>query len=865
MEKVIQSRMWTRRCDRIILTIYLILALVLTFPLVFHLTTHGVGSGVDDPAQTWSLWWTRYALLHLGISPLRTNYVFYPVGINLVTYTPTFLNGVLSIPLQLLFDVVIAQNLLVLWALVLSGYGTYLFVYEILARHYVASRVAAAFAGVFYAFGAWHLNYVAAGHFMLLNNQWLPFGALYVIRMERGRWKDGTLAGLFFSLAVWTEPTLASFLAILAFLYWLGLAIATPRAILSKRFALNLGAMVLVTGIAIAPLAHNLWQDLVRYGYYLTSGVGRLYIFSAEPISFFFPSARHPLFGAWVRTITNANTSYAFIGYAVLILVVIGSVSFPRARGWTILALLFAMLMLGPTLIIAEHNTQTPMPFALLQVIPLVNANRYPVRFNVMLMLTLTPLLALGVVRLLHARRGKTTLVFLTALLFLEQLVVPIPLADLRVPAIFQTIGNEPGDFALLHLPLGWRGSVFVEGKQDDKAQFYQTVHHKRLLGGITSRVPRFQVQYFRELPVIRSLIALENGHEIDALRLEADRRAAPTVLYFFDIRYVEVNHTLTDPQVLAYAHAVLPLAEVYRDETRTVYRVPQTAVPAIDLNAETAALYFDDGWGRAQPRADGSVYRWATRADALMWLPLEQRDQTLVLRLRGTRAGQPLTLRINGHPIADWKLSDDWNDYTVHLAREVLRERLNELVFVTETRPIGVTSQDDYAIGATGIVSPVDIAAIGAGFDAGRFGEIWVAGKNVIENKRGYHLVAIQPCTGAVERVGHFDTFADVNASARLAEFIAALPEGTIVAGVAIDDVSKNLQASAVEALHSLGVESDLRFQFRMGHAFIGVKGAEAGQALEQVDGRLPANVSAGKNVASAYVAFALGGVTIR
>jgi len=158
-----------------------------------------------------------------------------------------------------------------------------------------------------------------------------------------------------------------------------------------------------------------------------------------------------------------------------------------------------------------------------------------------------------------------------------------------------------------------------------------------------------------------------------------------------------------------------------------------------------------------------------------------------------------------------------------------------------------------------------VDLAATSAGFDAGRFGEIWVAGKNVIANKRGYHLVAINSQTGAVDQIGSFDTFADANESVRLAQFIAALPAGEIVAGVAIDDVSKNLQPAAVEALHSIGVASDLRFQFRMGHAFIGVKGAQPGQALEQVDGRFPANVYVGKNVASDQVAFALGGVEIR
>ena len=66
------------------------------------------------------------------------------------------------------------------------------------------------------------------------------------------------------------------------------------------------------------------------------------------------------------------------------------------------------------------------------------------------------------------------------------------------------------------------------------------------------------------------------------------------------------------------------------------------------------------------------------------------------------------------------------------------------------------------------------------------------------------------------------------------------------------------------MDALRSIGVEGDLRFQFRAGHAFIGVKGAQPGQVAEQTDGRLPANVAVGKNVASDRAAFALSAIQI-
>jgi len=216
--------------------------------------------------------------------------------------------------------------------------------------------------------------------------------------------------------------------------------------------------------------------------------------------------------------------------------------------------------------------------------------------------------------------------------------------------------------------------------------------------------------------------------------------------------------------------------------------------------------------------------------------------------------------VRVNGQLVAGIQMSDEGEDYHVMIPVSVLRDGLAQFTFMTNAPPIAATPQlDNYAIGDTGVISPVDISATGAGFDAGRFGEIWVAGKNRIESKRGYHLVAVNPRTGAVERVGLFDTFANANESTRLAQFVEALPPGEIVAGVAIDEVSSSLQPSAINGLNSIGVEGDLRFQFRAGHAFIGVKGALPGQALERMEGRLPANVAVGKNVASSRAAFAL------
>ena len=214
----------TLRRDGIVLLVYAILALAATYPLVTHFDTHVSGQGVDDPAQMWSLWWVKFSVLNLGVSPFSTDYLFYPVGINLAAYTPTILNGILSIPLQLVFGIIVAQNLLLVFAFVASGYGVFLLTREILARAKIHSDWAAALAGAFFAFGAWHVNYADATY-MLVSNEWIPFYALYLIRIHKQGWRNGAFAGVFLALATCTELTFVPFLAILTALYLLYLLI----------------------------------------------------------------------------------------------------------------------------------------------------------------------------------------------------------------------------------------------------------------------------------------------------------------------------------------------------------------------------------------------------------------------------------------------------------------------------------------------------------------------------------------------------------------------------------------------------------------------------------------------------------------
>ena len=200
---------------------YLALAIILTWPTIANLTTHLPGNGGDDPAIAWNLWWVKYALLNQGQNPFLTDFMFYPIGLNLAFYTLTPLNAVTALPLLLNFGVVIASNLHLLFTFVVGAYGTFLLVRHLLAHtggdRAIGSRLvwlSAAITGAFYAFASSKLSYVALGQFNIASSHWLPFVILYVSRARYKplRLKNAVLAALFLTMQLWSEMTYASFL-----------------------------------------------------------------------------------------------------------------------------------------------------------------------------------------------------------------------------------------------------------------------------------------------------------------------------------------------------------------------------------------------------------------------------------------------------------------------------------------------------------------------------------------------------------------------------------------------------------------------------------------------------------------------------
>lgn len=574
---------------------YGLLAIVMTWPLAQHFTTHIPGDGVDDPALAWNLWWVRKSLLDLHQNPFQTDYMFYPLGLNLIWYTLTLLNGIVSLPLQV-FGIITANNILVLLTYALSGYSAYLLMRQLLVWSGLnepgLSQAIPILAGIGYAFPSERYFYTSVGQVNIISGEFMPLYVLFFLKLahERAhRIRNALLAALFLLLTGYVEFTFASFLAILSALYVAYVVISgekpfgrreckdeqveivataenTPiRA--DRGWWLSMALVVVAFVIGFAPILYAMLSDIIKEGDISVEGWGFADVFSADLTSFFLPSPAHPLFGGLFRQLAGDYPNFRFqnyfyLGWSAIILAVIGLRRYwKQLRFWLLGAVSFLLLSMGPVLHIFGQSRfnadgllfSIPLPpFIILHYLPLFRAQRTPNRFSVLLALFVAVLMAYGAAVLLKRVRGTTlrnVLACIIAVVFLfEHLNVPIALTDFgTTPYVYtqvaQAAARQPG--TVLTLPLAWRNGFIMMGPEDlevMRVQFWQTVHQQPLIGGNTSRNTEWTWQYFLHAPLLRSLIALQTGGTLSQEQEAIDKQMLGDVLRLDNIRYVVVH-----------------------------------------------------------------------------------------------------------------------------------------------------------------------------------------------------------------------------------------------------------------------------------------------------------------------------------
>ncbi|HJX39640.1 MAG TPA: hypothetical protein VJ714_13655, partial [Anaerolineae bacterium] len=312
---------------------------------------------------------------------------------------------------------------------------------------------------------------------------------------------------------------------------------------------------------------------------------------------------------------------------------------------WLVSGLVFFTLALGPYLHVAGRQLPIPLPYlGLYRLIPFFSIARSVSRFDVMVMLSLAVLAALGLqgaLRRLAARSGTVVALLGVALVCFEFLPVPYPLTAVEVPSFYEGLAAEQEEYAILELPMDWDRPAHL---------LYQTVHRKPISAGYVTRPNPLSLA--DRLPVLQQFRFL--GPDIIA---QDPADIAPEVFGFLGVRYVILHEYMLPPG--EEREATLSLIDevfgrqspVYQDGRMTVYLAADQ-----DQEGGSPFLVLGEGWGRRHLRGGMPARALGQEASLTIVAPGDT-EMSLTFTAFSSQGTRSLELSLNDEPIAEYQI----------------------------------------------------------------------------------------------------------------------------------------------------------------------------------------------------------------
>ncbi|MBI5545998.1 MAG: hypothetical protein HY901_19070 [Deltaproteobacteria bacterium] len=476
--------------------VFLAASVALTWPMAEHFGSR-LGGDPGDPFQTlWSWRWMHDALTHFS-NPFFSDRVFHPQGAPLVFQTFDTPTAILTVPLWWFLSPFGVYNAGVLFAFWLTAYGMYRLVKEL-----TGDRLVAVCAGVLFTAAPYHLAH-AQGHQHLTSMGWLPLYFLFLHRMLEGRarLRDAVLGGLFLALASLASWYHLLFAMVASAVLFGDAAIRLRPTFLTKAFAAR-AVVLAATYLAVAgPL---LIAILVYKSREPIAGAHDAVRFSGDLYAFFFPNLAQSWAHWWgghaFRWSGNAAETALYAGYAVLFAALIGLfLGGGTARVWLAVALLGAVLALGPKLHVDGQIREVTLPYAWLEkLMPQLEFMGVPVRLGYLMYLGLIVCGALGLARLrglLASRSGRFLVALVpTAFALVEYTPRRFIVTAAEAPKPMVEWAEDPQRFAVLDI------------SDDYRMMWHAAVHRKPMTGGNLTRVPDRLESWYWSQPVIQAI-----------------------------------------------------------------------------------------------------------------------------------------------------------------------------------------------------------------------------------------------------------------------------------------------------------------------------------------------------------------------
>jgi hypothetical protein len=418
----------------------------------------GVPGQVDPFDAMWFLRWTPFAIGH-GMSPLTSQYLNYPTGLNLMwnTWMPAI--GMLVWPITALGGVVLADNVITTAGLALAAFFAFLAL-----RRYVPNDVAAAIGGLLYGFSPYMAAQDASHAQMVAAAALLPVGLLLLDELLVRQRRDACALGV----AIGVAGVLEFFILEEYFVTELiAAALLTAILAISCRHQLRARARYVLTSLAVAavvvlavlayPIAVQL-RGPDRVGGVIHDPT----VFVTDLANLVIPTSTQLIAPGWATSISqhfsgNVGEWNGYLGAGLLLVVAATVIARWRdlaVRSAIVFGTVMTILSLGPFLHVDGVQEAIHLPWWVMTKIPLlrdVQANR----LMVYVYLAAALIVATAVAQLWQRRLRAVWVGLVAAVALVPLIPAPIPAQSVSVPAYFTSsaVNEIPTGSAVLTIP----------------------------------------------------------------------------------------------------------------------------------------------------------------------------------------------------------------------------------------------------------------------------------------------------------------------------------------------------------------------------------------------------------------------------
>lgn len=425
--------------------VYLVLAVLLFISAWRAPSTTYIGQGPDPIQQMWGIAWVPYAISH-GLNPLYTYYLNTPTGTDLLWNAPTAVVATVLWPVTALFGAIVTYNLAMTLGLVLAAF----FAFLVIRRWVFGGVVAAAVGGLLYGFSPYMTGQMI-GHYNLVLSGVTPPLALMLVNeiLVRQRMRPVVLGLLGAGLAIvqfFIAQEILLTEALVGVLFAIVLAI-THRDAVRGHAKFVLRTLAVAVPPAVVLLAYPTWLQFFGADHVVTAGaIHGTDIYVTDPANFVVPTVAQLISPQVATNISshfsgNASEWDAYLGIPLILVLLVATVRFwrvPQIRVAGVMALVIAILSLGPHLNVGGHPfLALPLPWWIPAHLPVLD-DILPNRLMMYVDLAAALILAfvLRAVWMLQARPLINVAVAAVVLLPLVP-TLPAPATTLTIPTVF--------------------------------------------------------------------------------------------------------------------------------------------------------------------------------------------------------------------------------------------------------------------------------------------------------------------------------------------------------------------------------------------------------------------------------------------